>query len=1453
MDPKTLEEIKNFADFGLSVQEIHDIYFPKIPLREIATSLELPAEEIERIVKAGKAQPEKPKVRVSSPRSKLSQLTEDPLARYIAIEKPEKPLLLSQKKIDSVECPMISRQQILDKLVQVKANVSIPRPREEEFGPTRSFTISSLTSKKVQNISLGPNSQKIAESLQKALSTSSSADQNRVFLVFGKYSDLGEFVPGISKDESERVRKYLDSAKYEWSRNAIFEVTASETPGLMKISSPGEVPIYRISNSVSNSPEYDYQIVSVSETLEKPDDFVTSKSIPQTQLKSDIWFNSNSNIKIRLSSVTFGKAKGHDLELEILPKRDLPALKQVSNFEEVQSLAMTLLSQVKDTPVLARTPPSSSKLVETIFQGLLTKPTDLVSVEVEASIGKFFGTSFVPGVTYDGFALIGKFLAKEGYSIETRDEYSKVELDGPVRSITIGDSETIYQRKDRTRTYDSPTYGYRISSSTETTISKPESFNPKLIRNRKRSTFWNPQGNAKVELTEVTETDVAKERSQKKFEVEIELLPQANLRKKNAKVMTLDELYKVCMQLLLVSEGVSNQSQLMTRQEYADVVAFHNNVLKVSGAREGQMTRNYLSKPVNLKLADLLDRVHETAVTNKLDGERAVVLITSFGVYSYVRDTLSKIGVVDHSQTSSPNIKNNIFILDCEVTERSEGVSGGREGRTFWPFDVLAAGKDTFAADVRNRKLPERDALRQSVSEIQGAITLWSGASIDLSKTYYYPGDDSGFYENVAKAREWESARSDLQFDGFILQPVKAYFDEPKKWKPAEKMTIDFLLRRADAGGARGKYEYLVKNKSNFERPDYGNVAPLITLPRDFSPEYDDDRTLDLDGIVAECKFDVSQKRFSVYRLRPDRPYPNDIAVAQSVFDDILRPLSLDTMLGQDLTVMRYAHNRTKEFLLENFRGKKAIVDVGSGQGGDLRKWSALGLDKVFALEPSEEMRTEFKKRFDSLPDRQKVGITLKSFGVQDTEKVLAAVGGAAEGVAAFFSLTFLGGSKSDVMALTNTISGLLSKEGERFVGIVMDGKEVHSLLDRSSGVYTASTVVDGKKKVLYTITDTGEESDITSGFTSRKIIVDIPGSNVRNVEEWTFPFGYFTRLMKEQSFRIVPSGTGYLSPSSKSEIAKLLGDDSDATAAEGPTQSQVNKTYSRLPFASKVFSSLQKFFIFERGRSVSEAIENVSLPSRGRDVEFHREVQGVDFTEERLQLKYVLQNNSAIFAAFLEVYDPSFYNPAESEKRQTRVKVLTKKLALLNKKNSDEELIKKTQAELDQVKSGSRKDGEETAQVNAFRKTLQTFIENMDGDSFPTEENSEVRIFEKYGGQAEMAEDFGDPKEEIPLKDAVDILSIYCSEDRNELVTIVVLGSKGVIHVTDCYGADSVIMLYETFSEVAIGKGKAIPADVRSTQQLYFPIVPGNSDTRLLSGHENPGKALLEKVCPTE
>lgn len=1437
MDPKTINDIKQFSDFGLSVQEIHDIYLPNIPLREIATTLELPVKEIEKIVKAGKkSQVEKPKtfVRpvVKKPTKPLPPLpprktqkvlvpeAEDPLAKYLAIEKPEVPVLLSQKKVDSVECPMISRQQILDRLSQVKANIDLgpSEGRLEEWG---------LAPRTQTNISLGPNSEKIAASLQKALTSSDEAVQKRVYLIFGRFSSEGEFVPGVTRDEFTRVQSYLNSAKYQWVNNPVIVSTVSKDKRYVKMVSPLGT-MYRATETASifDSPEYDYRIFSIDETPQPPEEYSTGT---ETVRETDVYLNPDGNIRISLLKTK----KDYEIELEILSKAELSKVsvfKQLATFSALHSLATTLLSQAKDMPIYARPPPSASKIVDDIFQGLKTKPSPSTFVEVEASLGTFFGSSFVPGVTLAGFSRIGKFLAKEGYSVEASTEYSKVEIDGVIRAITIEGEDTIYQRKERSKTYDSPTYGYRISSSTETTISKPDNFAAKVVRNRKRSTFWNPERNAKVELTEVEEI-IGENRPHKKFEVEIELLPQSEAKK--GKVMTLDQLYQVCIALLTIAEGVNSQSQLMTRTEYSTVVSSTNNVLKVSGAKEGQMTRNYLSKPVNLKLADLLTQAHGTAVTNKLDGERSVLIITTVGVYAYTRDVLTKVGEIG---PTPPEVTNNIFILDTEVTEDENG------GKTFWPFDVLAAGKDTFAADVRKRSLAERDKLRQSVSEIQGAMTLWNGTFIDLSKTYYYPSNTTTLYQNIANAEKWEKDHPGLSFDGIIFQPLGAYFAEAKKWKPAEKMTIDFLLRSV----GDGKFEYLVKNKRNFERPNYPGVTQTISLPKDFSKEYDGDRTLDLNEMVVECKFSKSQNSFVVYRLRPDRPNPNDISVAQSVFEDIVRPLSIETLRGQDLTVMRYAHNRTKEFLLQNFRGKKAILDVGSGQGGDLRKWAAIGLEKVFALEPSEEMRTEFKKRFAQLPDSQRVGITLKPFGVQETKKVLEAVEGQVQGVSAFFSLTFLGGSKQDVQDLGATVNGLLPLEEQRFVGIVMDGNEVHALLDLADGFYSSSIMIDGKSKVLYTITDSGEKSEITSGFTSRKIIVDIPDSNVRNVEEWTFPFAYFTRWMKEHSFRLVSSG--YLSPSSKSEIKSLI-------TEVNPTQDQVDKTYAKLPFESQVFSSLQKFFVFERGHSAIEALGgDISLPSRGKSVDFHQVIEGIDFVEERLQLHHVLQNNSAIFAAFLDVYDPSFYAPEPSEKMKKEISVLERKIKLFSKPGKhDKKVIEKTEKELEIAKERATKrtDGSETQMVNAFRKTLGKFIKEMDEDLIPFEVNSDDRASKKYGGQAMMAEKFADPKEEIPLTDAVNILSAYASTERSELLTIVVLGPKGLIYVSECYNADSVIMLYQTFSEVAIGKGAAIPADVRSTQHLYFPIVPSNSESRILDGHEGPGELLITKVCP--
>lgn len=1492
-------EMLKYYEYALSVYDIRDNYFPNYSVLEIATALNLSNEEIEDLLEKDKSYSgvlkntslsslrkdyvtvfgetppdsltkidllkllEPSKKRKSRKKSKTVAQKEprkirsedvDPLAKYMELEKPQRPVLISKRKVKSAECPMISSQQILDKLREVKADTPSSTSVKFEQRPPGALT-------------LGPESEKISEILAKDLGGESPITK-RVFAIIGSSHD-GKIT--ITKSEYSNVLKYLENTTNGFIQimNPLTTSTFDTDRTIEKIFYSDDDVVYRILDErvLVESKSFDYSLVAVTERSEKPDGFVED---PKTLVnrRTEVFLNSEKTIWVGVTHQT-GERESYELELEVIPRTlgksqkkfgqrsqtsvetgkktfmGIGFFKTMATPQDLHDLALKLLSEAKGVEIKAKAPPSTSRIVDAIFKNLTETKTDKKSeVEVEASLGTFFGNSFTPGVTFEGFARLKKFLEKKNYSTSVKPEVTKVEIDGYVRAITFfgkdgEQTNTIYQRKERNKVYDSPTYGYRISSSIETSIEKPEKFFPHLTRMRSRTTYLHPSGNAKIDMTEVQEGE------SKKFEVEIELLPESSLLSKKSKVMDLQTLYDLLLKFLVITEGVGNSSELMTRQEYSRVVTFHNSALGVYGRKEGQMTKNYLNKPINLKIDDLLKRVHNTAITNKLDGERAVLIITTHGVYSYVRDLLTKIGVVNSTSSSSKDIEYNTFILDCELTVR-KGV------KTFWPFDALAAGKDALVEDVRGLELVERDRIRRIVgldSTVSSSITLWGSTTIDVSKTYYYP-EGSSFYAGILEAEKWERKHPKQHFDGFIFQPLGAYLNDsksgqPRKWKPVDKMTIDFKAVLVDS--QKAEYELLTfsSRMKKYVRPRLfakGNkVSPLIHLPMDFSSEYDEDRSVSPNNIVVECKFDSNSNSFKIYRLRPDKPYPNEEGVVKSVFSDIIKPLSLETLKGQNLVIMRKAHNQTKNFLLKNFQGKKAILDLGSGQGGDIKKWAELGISKVYAMEPSSEMQKEFIKRYESLPDDQKVEVNLQSFKAQNTNEIVELLSEEktkVQGVSAFFSLTFLGGAKKDIQALGRTVNSVLLREGERFVGIVMDGEEVHQLLDLTKGKYISS--VDGE--VLYSIIDTKERSEITSGFESRKIIVDIPGSNVRNVEEWTFPFSYFSRVMREHGFKL--ESDGFLSPSGKASIGVLFGKKSKEA---NPTQNLVDKVYQDLPEESRVFSSLQRFFIFKRGRGGLESLsENITLPTRNQNTDFYQNIQGIDFVEEHPQLEYVIQNSSSIFAAYLDLIDEGFYAPAKTEGQLERIEFLQNKL---KRDKNNKEVIKA----LETAKGAGKTDGFETKAVKSFRTgPLKDFVLNIDEDALPFEEGKDVRIDQRYGGLKKMAQAFSDPSEEIPIKDAVEILSWMATDELGEQVVILILGPKGLVYASDCEGAEKVMIIYQTFSEASTARGQRLAADIRSTQHLYFPIIPVNSKERLFSTSEENVRKLLNKICPT-
>lgn len=1158
----------------------------------------------------------------------------------------------------------------------------------------------------------------------------------------------------------------------------------------------------------------------------------------------------------------------------------------------------------KPKPREVRLAPQSEKIAKDILDTLATVPPKGQTVEVEASIGHFYGSSFSPGVTDEQFSRLKTYLKASseytGKSVET----SMVRIDGDIRETTVNGKVT-YQTKTRSQPYNSPHYDYRISTSIETTptAEAPESFNPTIERHRVRIRYKNSANNAYIDLTKVTEIVKVKGTAGKgdytktfpKNEVEVELRPvtafipsrTANaekVAKAKTRLMSLETLYLILRDLLIVVQNLpfkvdqkgqptTEREDIVTRQEYARVVRFHNNSLRTHPLKEGYLASRYQTQPINLKRYDLVDTVQRMAVTSKMDGERKILIVAPFGTYAVSRGVLEKIG---HGSFVN-------FIMDCEYTVNSAGT------QTYWPFDVLAAGheQDRGMEDFRSRPLIDRDTFRTvRVQEFFGKepLKLWHGIRFNTTKPYVYPTVGHTFAQNLSDMAAWERKTKrieDIEFDGFIFQPLGKYDDTPKKWKPSKNMTIDFVLRRIK--GSKNEYQYLVYNGTKGTKR--GLVPPKYYVEgKPIRPTLTYDGPSGANQFVAECWLNDNYE-WEVLRLRPDKPTANEKSVAKSVWDDIINPIEDTTLAGKDLVMMRFVHNRTKEKLLDVLNQKlekkpKVILDIGSGQGGDLDKWEAAGFTKVWALEPSKSMREKLSGRLAK--KKRSTKVDLIPHGIEDSEAVLKTIskGDAPNGASAFFSLTFLGGSKKKLKAAASTISEVLPLEGQTFVGIVMDGAEVHQLLDLvrpSDGGparYAPTVKFIGESnvaedKLLFSIEETGKTKAIGENFTSRQIGVTIPGSFVQSDEggaviEWTFPFDYFKKLMSEHGFQYLESESGYLTPSTQPELMSLVGpkDPKKASIAKRI----ISKSYQNLPQQSQVFSSLQRYFVFQRLPKPTLTAKFIELPGQAplpstakkgkigaqkaaSDAEilgpknFYEEILGVDITNLRLKIYPTVQDSSAIFSAFLELTDADYYSPSNAE-----ITTLAKRLAILEKKKPTKEMAKTSQ-DLETARASLAKALVRLKRqaVKKFRtETLPKFIEDFD-HAIPD------RIITKYGSLEKFSSAVADLKEEVPAEDALDLLSIYAATSENsEAVGLMIYSVSGKVLTSGCE-EESLAKLGIIFQTLSPRYQSSTRVEEASVQEVYYPVLSVSAkgkETRLLDLEDDVVKEVWDKAC---
>lgn len=398
----------------------------------------------------------------------------------------------------------------------------------------------------------------------------------------------------------------------------------------------------------------------------------------------------------------------------------------------------------------------------------------------------------------------------------------------------------------------------------------------------------------------------------------------------------------------------------------------------------------------------------------------------------------------------------------------------------------------------------------------------------------------------------------------------KARYGRIFKYKPANEMTIDFLVVRAKNNELRLKISGSPHQESDIKMFNNKLGDRLILKNESMGSS----NVALLVGRVSEFAYDSERDIFVFQRYRPDKIQGNNVKIALDVWADIEKPMSKSTLTGTDLVLMRKSDNIFKDNILYTYgRGAGTLIDIGSGRGGDIAKWARVGFRRVYAIEPNGENRKEFSSRLKNMGKRQKASlpdITLLDFGAEESDTLLAVEGLRAKFeesnpdhvrlVTSFFSLTYFFSEESMINGLVHWLE--LLPVGARFIGAMLDGDIVREKLALS---------IDGDAEA-----DEGEESKLGK--------IDTASFSIEQVGPFTSSeFGNQIRTNIKEESSMVKDQLEYLT--SYAYLQEALVKAGFSEEKTGFISGYNDKIVKKLNEDGQMFSSLNRYFVFRKTR----------------------------------------------------------------------------------------------------------------------------------------------------------------------------------------------------------------------------------------------------------------------------
>lgn len=544
-------------------------------------------------------------------------------------------------------------------------------------------------------------------------------------------------------------------------------------------------------------------------------------------------------------------------------------------------------------------------------------------IEREVRFGKFQNNRFTPGVTkrqYD--SAINLFTNWE--TKETKDEVVSrpASEKQSIRKITNSkNGSEIYQVKEKLETIDVPSQGIRVSKAKEQT-SKALKYvfsdlpaNKDYKQKRERTSFT--KGNIQVDFT------YQPDNRKSQYQIEIEF----------------DSQREVVKYIKLINDDLFNTKVSgIVFAQYRDLTGSP----RFAGPLPQTLTLAAFKKKLLTKSA--------YSVTEKADGERFLLFIDNVGGYNFIsrKSDIKRLTGVPPRRDFAGTLIDGEFDAEKDI---------------FYSFDILfAKGKDL-----------RRDKLKKRLDELFGLLVQLRNPFVKM-KTFFLeyngkiitiPSNKPTAFKNIYEAAGaiW-SKRKNFQYelDGLIFTPVGEPYNTRNTFKWKDENTIDFHYDKNQLflAGTRknGSYGILpfsgIDGKGTFmsRGKEVKNLIFLEeTIPENLRKGMLD-RQIPGTPMVGEFKFE--NNTFMLIRKRPDKELPNGVDASNQSWEAVVNPVT-DKMIASGPGALRDFHSEIKSMLIMKYARGKDVLDIGSGKGEDVGKYTKANAKKVVGFDLVQE------------------------------------------------------------------------------------------------------------------------------------------------------------------------------------------------------------------------------------------------------------------------------------------------------------------------------------------------------------------------------------------------------------------------------------------------------------------------------------------------------------------